>query len=867
MAAMPNRRSSRLAKFPLAIPFLLAACSAAQTDPASSIESPASSSESLWLADVLVGGSPGSDPGVASWGPGRFDMFYMSNTGSGTLRHRWFQNSWSYEEDLGGSITSPPAAVSWGRGRIDIFAKGTDSAGNPNKLMHLWFDHGWHPWESLGGSLSSGVSVASWAPGRLDVFYNNSVGALGHIYFDGGWSGHEQLGTETFFGAPSAVSWSSGRIDVFARSPAAGEPLIHKWFAGGWSGWETLGGSMCSNPAAASWGPGRLDIFYFGCDRSLRQQWWDGSWHSEASLGGTYYGNPTAISWGGQRIDVFGASWSSGLLQRTWIPGATREVLTQHNDASRSGAALAETTLTPANVNPAHFGLSVHRAVTGNVYAQPLYVENVSIPGVGLKNVLYVATLENRIYAIDADSTLVAPTDGRLWTRTGGVDFDAPMPNALGPDGGNWNFGAGADPHLGVVSTPVIDRASNTMYVVDGTLDASGARQFRLHALDITTGADRRPSVVVGGSYTDPTSHVTKTFNPQWQNNRPGLLLANGNVYVAFGSSMDRSAYNGWVFAHRTSDLARVASYCTTGDWQNGGGIWQSGNWLAADERGNVYFITGNGLGSPAGATPNRQENSFVKLDPSLHVLGSYWPHQDAGEFKSIEDADIDLGSGGAMLVPGQDAVVGGGKSGKLYNLDRTLGENQAPFQAFLNTWISDPPSAYLHDMDKGPNIHGAPVYWQTSDPARSYVYAWSEKDSLKAYPFNRNTLTVDTVHPLASALRSRTRSMPGGMLSVSANGTTPHTGVVWAVVEEPTAPSCGVPTGESPSICGATYADCNALCFEVPGHLVAFDAETLAKLYETTIYRYSKFTPPTIANGKVVVSTFNGEILIFATH
>jgi hypothetical protein len=510
------------------------------------------------------------------------------------------------------------------------------------------------------------------------------------------------------------------------------------------------------------------------------------------------------------------------------------------------------------------FGPLYHRNVYGKIYAQPLYVSNVWMPNWGRSfNVIYVATLENVIYAFDADNLDTSPYTRWLWRRFGAWDFDRPANNFLVTTGTNTNFGNGTDPHIGILSTPVIDSGTNTMYLVDAKWEGDRSKSFWLHALDIASGADRMPAVMIGGSV--PATGGTLAFDPNAHLNRPGLLLANGMVYVAFGGGVDQGNYHGWVFAHRADTLAPALAYSTTSGVRHGGGIWQSGNGLAADERGNVFFLTGNGM-SPdtARSVPERQENSFVKLDGrSLGVSHQYWAHQAVNEFNRMEQSDTDLGSGGALLVPGQDAVIGGGKSGKLYTLDRALAEKQAPFQAFTNQWpayATTPVDCYLDNCgDAAPNIHGSPVYWATSDARYSRVYAWSEKDSLKAFSFDRATLTLNPNPVAVTRYRSLVDSMPGGILSISANGTTAHSGIVWAIVEDPLAP-CTAPPIEG----GMSIPNCNAETYTASGRLFAFDAETLAVLYNVNVPLYSKFTPPTVANGKVVLATSNNEIVVY---
>jgi hypothetical protein len=190
--------------------------------------------------------------------------------------------------------------------------------------------------------------------------------------------------------------------------------------------------------------------------------------------------------------------------------------------------------------------------------------------------------------------------------------------------------------------------------------------------------------------------------------------------------------------------------------------------------------------------------------------------------------------------------------------------------QAFVNTWVYNPPSDYLINMRIAPNIHGSPVYWETSDPTRSYIYAWSEKDFLKAFSLDRHTLAIAPA--LSGPVASREDSMPGGILSLSASGTTAHTGIVWAVVEQPTGActSADIPPEQAQhGVCPPPGINtCDALCYTVPGVLYAFDAENLQSvLFQEAIPRYSKMTPPTIANGKVFLATSNSEVRVYGLH
>jgi murein DD-endopeptidase MepM/ murein hydrolase activator NlpD len=265
-----------------------------------------------WVRTETLGGQLTSGPGVASWGPGRLDVFARGSNNS--LIHKWYSNGWWNWESLGGIITSDPAAVSWGVGRIDVFARGGDNA-----LWHrAYASSGWAAWESLGGILTSAPAVASWGTGRLDVFMTGTDSALWHRGYDGtNWQSWESLGGG-LAAHPAAVSWSNGRIDIVARG--LDNAMWHRWYdAGGWFNWESVGGQFATAPSVASWGPGRLDIFAISAGGALMHAGYDATgWRSWRSLGGRIASDPTAVSWAPGRIDVF-ATAPDASLWHTWL--------------------------------------------------------------------------------------------------------------------------------------------------------------------------------------------------------------------------------------------------------------------------------------------------------------------------------------------------------------------------------------------------------------------------------------------------------------------------------------------------------------------------------------------------------------------
>jgi len=325
-------------------------------------------------------------------------------------------------------------------------------------------------------------------------------------------------------------------------------------------------------------------------------------------------------------------------------------VLTHHNDLSHTGANLQETLLTTNNVNTNTFGLLYTRSVDDQIYAQPLVMTNVNIPGKGVHNIVIVATVNDSVYAFDAeDPSVTAP----YWTNS----FINP-PNIVPPThsdlsainacGGNYVDFSGS---MGIVGTPVIDPVAGTIYLVARTRETNTFVQ-RLHALDITTGQDRHTPVVITATYSGTGAGNVGgiiTFDPERQNQRCGLSLINGVVYIAWSSHCDLGPYHGWIIGYDSTNLTRVVVYNDTPNGSNGG-LWMSDDSLAADASGNIYLSTGNGTVDTSGG-PNRGE-SFLKLvrsGGSLTVASWFTPYN----FQNLENGDTDLGSGGFLLIPG----------------------------------------------------------------------------------------------------------------------------------------------------------------------------------------------------------------------
>ncbi len=524
------------------------------------------------------------------------------------------------------------------------------------------------------------------------------------------------------------------------------------------------------------------------------------------------------------------------------------DVLTQRYNNARTGATLDETILNTGNVGPATFGKLWTLYADGQVVAQPLYVSalpidttgNPNTPLVqGTFNALIIATMHNTVYVYDADKENRGP-DGRtipLWATWLGP----PRPGAKDIDMWSTN-----DPEWGILSTPVVSDDRMTVFVVAWHDDGAGGFAYRLHALNLRNGTHRLPPAVVGMSSSDPAQPCKpqSAFNPCVHKQRTALLLTNGVVYVAFGGDGNRGA----LFAFDAQTLAQRAFWSSTATGEDGG-IWQSGHGPAADAEGNVYLMTGNGT-FDAHTGGQNYGSSFVKLrldGQGLIVKDFFTPCNQA----FLSDRDLDLGSGGPVLLPETPLrILSGGKEGVLYvvsanNMGKYVSSPTAP--DCQNPNVLQQVNAFDVQVHNGEthygNIHGSPVFWKGPDTGR--VYVWGENSPLKAFVFRQGRLR-DVDNPKKSAFRPPD-GMPGGMLALSANGSKAGTGIVWAVVPL---------DGDANQQRG------------VRGIVLALDAQDVTRTLWTSeqfaqrdrLGLFAKFAPPVVANGKVFVATYGDE-------
>ncbi|HTC52504.1 MAG TPA: PQQ-binding-like beta-propeller repeat protein [Steroidobacteraceae bacterium] len=496
-------------------------------------------------------------------------------------------------------------------------------------------------------------------------------------------------------------------------------------------------------------------------------------------------------------------------------PSAGTDVTTYKNDVQRTGQNLTESVLTTSNVASSTFGLLRNLAVDGKVDAQPLYLSKLAVAGSN-HNVVYVATENNSVYAFDSD------TGATLWqvslTGSGETTSDTHSCSQV-------------TPQIGITSTPVIDRnagAHGTVFAVAMTKDASGNYHQRLHALDVTTGAE-----MTGSPKEITATYLATSFAPGQYEERAALLLVNGTIYTSWTSHCDDAPYGGWLLAYSESTLAQTGvlnvapGASGSGYSSQGPAIWMSGGGPAADAAGNVYVLTGNGRfettmdanGFPSGGDYG---NSFVKISSSGGVLAvSDYFALTNGVTESANDED--LGSGGILLLPDlTDAnsmvhhlAVGAGKDGNLYVVSR---DSLGKFNATANTIWQELDGALPGGIWSTPAYFNGSVYYGTSG------------GTLRAFSVTNAQLSSSAVSQTAMQF-----TYPGTAPVASANGTS--NGIIWAYENT------------------------------TPAVLHAFDASNLAhELYNSNqaanardqFGAGNKYIAPTVADGKVFVASTN---------
>jgi hypothetical protein len=538
------------------------------------------------------------------------------------------------------------------------------------------------------------------------------------------------------------------------------------------------------------------------------------------------------------------------------------DVLTQHNDLARTGWNNQETILNTGNVNTNSFGLLFKRSLDDQPYAQPLVVTGVNIPGVGARNVMYACTVNNSVYAFDADDGSV----GAYWQKNfspsgyGPAHIDQMHPSLCGGGYNDFTY------NIGIVGTPVIDKASNTIYfvtklasttagVVDNhaydhnvaneeyTYTTTGFLQF-LHAVDLSTGTEKfggpvQISATAAGTG-DGSSGGVITFDPRRAFNRCGLVLSRGIVYIAFGGHCDFNPAHGWVLGYDAATLQQKMVYITTPN-DGRGGIWMSGAAPAVDGSGNLYFTSGNAyddghtyFNSPSDIA-NRGE-SVVKLTPNapdntataLSVSSYFTPYN----YQQLNDYDLDFPMQ-VMLVPNSNIALTGLKDNNLYVMDRN---NLGGFNASSNN--------VLQIINVGTNAQMHSSFGYFGGATTQYVYQYSENTLLQSFQVSGNSLTNQTNSFISGAI-----GLSGGYMATSSNGSDASSAILWV----------------------SQANNCNANQQLCPGILHAVRADNVnTELWNSTLNpaddmgNFGKMSCPTVANGKVYLTSFSNQIVVY---
>jgi len=565
----------------------------------------------------------------------------------------------------------------------------------------------------------------------------------------------------------------------------------------------------------------------------------------------------------------------------------SQNVWTQHNDQGRTGWYPYETTLNTTNVSQNTFGFNFSHLTDDKIIGQPLVILNVNIPNKGLKNVVFVTTVNNSVYAFDADVNADA-----YWQQNYSNKIAAaPAPDCsncrpanageIHPDlciGSYSDFSGMNTPvdmlgNMGIIGAPVIDTLAGTMYFVtkivnpndpgydnhnwvptsivpyeEYTYPPNGFHQY-LHAIDITTGAERSNSPIeinpsLPGTGDGQTSPGIISFNPRSQFNRAGLALANGNVYIAFAAHCDNNPSHGWLISYNASSLAFVHAFISTPN-DGRGGIWMSGTAPAVDESGNLYVTTGNSLNedpnvgrnknrihiyqSSLASDPANRGEGVIKLAPDLTLSSYFTPYN----YVALNDGDADFPIQ-VMLLPNTNLAMTGCKDGNFYIMDKT---NLGGFDTHSNL--------NRQTFYNGGSMHSSFAYFGGPTP---YAYQLSEATQLYAYPVTSAGLLNGSV--IKNTVIIGPSGGTGGFLSVSSNGTDPSTGILWA--------------NHAQNGCNANNGNCHAIFHALDASDITKELwnSDMAAADQVTVF--NKFSCPTIALGKVFIAANKNQLYCY---
>jgi hypothetical protein len=853
----------------------------------------------LALAQMASGlaQSPASltDLGPSSPAPGPWDVVQLSTAGNTT-----FPDGLNYYTDNetdhtagepGQTFVTPAATNGFVLSSLALKSAGLDSGGGSpggaiNYLLHVYSVSGgnvsllasyisaspvsyaegdWLQWAGLSVTLSPGTAYAfSFGKAQGGGGWDAIGVSGGNPYSDGEISLIPPVGGAMTFGSSHGYD-AIFDIALISAGPPTPPVVMNLPPTAVQATAATLNGRIVYTGGNAP----AVTLYFGGTDAGTNA----GTWQHAVSLGAqsgvfalsvpalapntTYFYNAFASNSGG-------GAWASASRSFTTASSnpvpTSIAVLTYHNDNTRDGANTNETALTLNSVQPGSFGRLFSYAVDGHIYAQPLVMTNVAVPGQGVHDAVYVATEHDTVYAFDANG-FPGTNGGLLWSTNLGTS--AAMPNN---DFGN-RYGPYHDlvPEVGITGTPVIDRASGTLYLDAFTHDGPNLYHHRIHALEVATGHERPygPVLVVASFPGHGVGNVggAIVFAAEQHLQRPALTLAGGIVYVAYGSYADTDPYHGWVLGFSAANLQLLSSnvFNTTpnattqafGANAGEGAIWMGGDGLCVDGNTNLYFETANGSFSQ-NTNGADYGDSFVKLSTTngLKAVDYFTPYNQA----NLQADDTDLGSGGPLLLPDdagnashQHLIVGAGKEGKIHLLDR---DNLGRFNSADDSQVVQELPGELG------SVFGVPAYFN------HLIFYQAINDVMKAF-------SISNAHIASTPASQGSGSFgfPGATPAVSAEGSS--NAIVWAIQNSGGGGPAVLHAYNATNLAQELYNSSQNLARDNPGAAVKLAVPTIAggKVYVGAQKQLSVFgtgiflTPPVFApdggafSGSVVVS------------
>ena len=778
----------------------------------------------LTVNAVAVAPTITTQPANQSVTIGQTATFSVTATGTAPLSYQWQKNSANITGATAASYTTPATAMADNGAKFDVIVSNT--SGTQTSTM-----------ATLTVSAAAVAPTITTQPANQTVNVGQtatfSVTATGTAPLSYQWqknSANINGATASSYTTPATATTDNGaKFDVIVSNTAGSQMSTMATLT---VSAAAVAPTITAQPANQSVTIGQTATFSVTATGTapLSYQWQKNSANISGATAASYTTPATATTDNGAKFDVIvsntaGSQTSSmATLTVNAVSASTINVVTYHYDNLRTGQNLNETILTPANVQSATFGKLGAFTVDGLVDAQPLYLSAVAISNAGTKNVLYVATENDSVYAFDADS-VNGNTSAFLWKVSVLGAGETPSDNR----GCNQ-----VTPQIGVTSTPVIDRsrgAHGAIYVVAMSKDANGNYFHRLHALDLTTGAELFGGpTLVQATYPgtgDNSSNGNVVFDAKQYKERPGLLEIGTTIYTTWSSHCDDRPYTSWVMSYDANTLAQTSVLNLVPNGSEGG-IWMAGTAPAADASGNIYFMVGNGdfdTTLNASGFPSQGDcgQCYVRLSSSapITLLDYFTPSNTVSE----SDADTDFGSGGPLLLPDlvdangntRHLAVGSGKDAIIYVVDR---DNMGKFSSTAD-------NIYQQINGQIGGVFSKPSYFNNT------VYYGSVGDHLKAFP-----ITAAKLATTPATQSSASFEYPGTTPIISANGTS--NAIVWAVENS----SSGV--------------------------LHAYNATNLtSELYNSNQaannrdqFSDNKYVTPMVANGKVYVGTPNSVVV-----